>query len=207
MSLATYDGLLAEAADWLDRSDLTARIPSFVTLVEAEITRVLRRTTRRATITVGSESVPLPGQVAELRSLRFASATRTSDVPIRVVTPEMLTDIRARSSATARPQAVAVVGNSMLFAPAPDTVYDMEITYFERLVPLSETNQVNLIFHEAPDVYLYGVLREAASFLEHDERAPVWDAKFQAALNQLAVARQREEHGASLQPARLPVVF
>ncbi len=207
MSLSTYTGLKAEIADWLNRSDLTASIPSFIALTEAEVQRVLRRTTKRATITVAEESVAIPATVAELRSLRFVTSTRSRDIPISIVTPEQLSDIRARGEATGRPRAAAVVGTNLLFAPAPNDIYNMEITYYEKLIPLSASVATNVVLAEAPDVYLYGALREASAFLEHDERIPVWAAKFSTALDQLAVARQREEHGASLRPARLPVVF
>jgi hypothetical protein len=207
MSLSTYTGLKAEVASFLNRSDLTLNIPTFISLAEAEIQRVLRRTTKRSTVTVAEESFAIPATVAELRSLRFVTSSRSRDLPISIVTPEQLSDTRARGEPAGRPRAAAVVGTNLLFAPAPDAVYDMEIAYFEKLVPLSASVATNVVLAEAPDVYLYGALREASAFLEHDERIPVWSTKFTTALDQLAVARQREEHGASLRPARLPVVF
>jgi hypothetical protein len=60
---------------------------------------------------------------------------------------------------------------------------------------------------EAPDIYLYGALAEAAPYLEHDERLPVWKALFTDALASLDNVRSREETNASIRPGRLPVVF
>ena len=42
MALGTYTELKDAIADWLDRSDLTARIPDFIALAEARINRERR---------------------------------------------------------------------------------------------------------------------------------------------------------------------
>ena len=42
MALGTFTELKDAIADWLDRSDLTARIPDFIALAEARINRELR---------------------------------------------------------------------------------------------------------------------------------------------------------------------
>ena len=39
MALGTFTELKDAIADWLDRSDLTARIPDFIALAEARINR------------------------------------------------------------------------------------------------------------------------------------------------------------------------
>jgi hypothetical protein len=79
------------------------------------------------------------------------------------------------------------------------------MTYFDRLIPLSAANASNVVLAEAPDLYLFGALKEAAPFLEHDERTPLWESKYNTALAQLEAVREREEFGASLRPSRLPV--
>jgi len=42
MALTTYTELKASIADWLNRSDLTAAIPDFISLAEAQMERTLR---------------------------------------------------------------------------------------------------------------------------------------------------------------------
>ena len=91
--------------------------------------------------------------------------------------------------------------------PAPDQAYAAEVFYFQQLSPLSSTNTTNSVLTEAPDLYLFGALKEAEPFLEHDERIQVWETKYADALTQLLDVRDREEFNASLQPIRLPVVF
>lgn len=42
MALTTYTALKASVADWLNRTDLTAAIPDFISLAEAQMERTLR---------------------------------------------------------------------------------------------------------------------------------------------------------------------
>lgn len=207
MPLTNYTELQASVATWLNRTDLVAAIPDFIALAEAQISRRLRRSTVRASVTVSDPAYALSADVAELRSLRLVTADTRKDIAIAICTPEVLNEHRAVWPAIGRPRYAAVVGSSLLLVPAPDQVYTMEISYFPRLIPLSGSNLTNIVLTEASDLYLFGALKEAATYLEHDERVPLWEAKFEAALNQLAIVREREEFSASLHPARLPRVF
>ena len=42
MAISTYSELQTAAANWLDRSDLSDRIPEFIALAEARFNRILR---------------------------------------------------------------------------------------------------------------------------------------------------------------------
>jgi len=42
MAISTFAELKTAAANWLDRSDLTDRIPEFIALAEARFNRILR---------------------------------------------------------------------------------------------------------------------------------------------------------------------
>lgn len=207
MALASYDDLKSAVADWLNRSDLASQVPDFITLAEAEITRRVRRRTRRATVTLSTAAKPLPYDCAELRSIRLATGTLSQDVPLVVCTPEILAEMRVRLAETGRPAYAAVVGAELLLVPTPDDAYPAELTYYEQLVPLSVSAPSNALLLEAPDLYLYGALLQAAPFLQHDERIPVWREYVERAVQQLNDRAQREEYSASLRPARLPVVI
>jgi hypothetical protein len=192
MALSTYTELQADIATWLNRDDLTAQIPSFIRLAESEIDR---------------DSTTLSDTIAELRSIRFVSGSPRRDVVLDIVTPEMLSEIRARFQSSGRPIAAAVIGGKIVVAPSPDQAYSAEAVYFGSLVPLSAENPTNVVLTEAPDLYLYGGLKHSAPFLQHDERLPMWNELFNTALDQLHARREREEHGANFRPMRLPRVF
>ena len=208
MALTTYTLLQTVVADWLNRTDLSSQIPDFITLAEVEIKRRLRRTSTVGTVTVNAETVTLPADLAELRSISLVSGSPASDIPLRVCTPEMLVERKARNAGvTGRPTDVAIMAGSFKFAPVPDQSYTANVFYFASLTPLSGSVATNTVLAEAPDAYLYGALLQAAPYLEHDERMQTWQAKFDNAIEQLNIVRSNEEYGASLRPMRVPMVF
>ena len=164
----------------------------------------------RQSFVIDAQVVPMPCEAAELRSLYLVTASPHLDKPFLIVTPEILAERRALEVAVAgRPYMGAITsgGRELIVTPAPDASYTAEIIFFAALQPLSDTNTINNVLEEAPDAYLYGTLLQAEPYLEHDERIPVWKEKFDTAIDELNYVREREEHAASLQPVRLPVVF
>lgn len=213
MSISTYAELQTAGANWLGgRTDLTARIPEFISLAEAQIARDLRRFTKRATISLTTDQNNLPSDCRELKSARLVTDSSSQDRPLIVTTIEELSVRRAQvGDAPGRPLRVAIlndgVNQSLLTQPTPDGTYNCEIVYYQKLVPLSGSVTSNTVLVEAPDLYLFGLLKEAEPFLENDERVQMWEAKYAAALASLIAVRDREEWMASARPRPLSRVF
>jgi hypothetical protein len=206
MAIANYTDLKAAVASWLNRSDLTAVIPDFITLAESDIERDLRAATTREALTLNSAAVSLPATCEELRSVRLN--TTVYQQALEIVTPEHLADYRqVWAGATARPQWGSVVNGVLLLAPTPDQSYTAEIVYFTALIPLSGAVATNIVLPSAPDIYLYGALKHAEVYLEHDEKAMVYQTLFDAAIEKENLKRERQEYGGKPGPMRLPVVF
>lgn len=204
MAIGTFSELQTAIANWLDRDDLTDRIPEFITLAETRMGRELRKIVVVAPLTInaGEQQTQLPEDCAELRSVRH-NGSFTSH--LKITTPWGLDPFR--STGTGVPVAAAVVNNSLLLNIEPDTSYTMEIIYFATITPLSTTETVNAELAAAPDLYLFGALCEASPFLEHDERVALWESKYQAALTAVNAARESAEFGAGPTAMALPVVF
>lgn len=208
MALNTYSALKASVANWLNRTDLTSEIVDFITLAEAEMKRRLRRSSTRTTITISAEETTPPSDMAELRDAYLETGSPSADVPLRVATPAMLAERRARSAGTTgRPSDIAYIAGKLVVAPTPDQSYTARIHYFTQLTALSDTNATNDVLDEAPDAYLFGALWQAEYFLEHEEAAAKWERKFLAAIDQLNEVRDREEFAATATDVRLPRVF
>ena len=207
MDLTDYAGLQLAILDYLNRDDLTAQVPGFIALAESQITRRVRAKTIRETVSLDADHIELPEELAELRSLHLKTGTFGHDGPMAILTPHGLAARRTRFSSTGIPRYAAIIGDELHVVPTPEDPIDLEITYYEKLVPLSEEADTNSTLLESPDVYLFGALKEAAPFLEHDERAVIWGAKFESAVEELNLQRQRQEYGASIRPQQLPVVF
>lgn len=209
MDLTTYTGLKAAIADYLNRDDLTDQIPGFIALAEAKIKRKVRRkTVRNDAFSISAEETSLPTDCAEVRYVLPLTGSPSRDVPLKLATPAMLADWRAMTSGVSSvPRVFAVLDSKLLVAPPPDQAYTHRLVYFQSLTALSGTNADNPVLLEAPDIYLYGALAEAAPFLQHDERISMWKDLFNEAIDDLNEKRQREETSALLHAARLPRVF
>ena len=207
-SPTTYATLQTAIGLWLNRSDLSLQAPMFIMLAEAEMKRRIRRSTNTTTIYISAANMDGPTDMASPVSLHLDSGTPSSDFPLKLGTPEMLAEVRARANDVAgRPTHWAFWDSQLQFAPTPDQSYDGILVYNVQLTALSTGNTTNTILTEAPDAYLFGSLLAAAPYLEHDERMPVWQAKFDAAIEQLNQVRVDESYGAGLKDLRLPRVF
>jgi hypothetical protein len=89
MALSTFSELKTEIADYLDRSDLTSQIPTFIRLAEARMNRGLRirlmETVKVITAIPDIKRYPLPSDYLQLRTIQYdtskvASSTLSADV-------------------------------------------------------------------------------------------------------------------------------
>lgn len=204
MAITNYTELQAAVGNWLTRADLTARIPEFIALAEADIRRELKdkKAGSIITLTAGANAYVLPTAVGRLTLVRYDETTRK--YPLREKTGAGLAEIRR--SGTGAPQAYIVLNGVLYFDVTPDSAYQMEIQYIEALTPLSVGSPTNNTLTKSPDIYLYGALLQSAPFLEHDERLPMWEDRFEKAIMKENMYREEQELGAAPE-MDLPVVF
>jgi len=206
MALSTFTELKDAIADWLDRSDLTARIPDFIALAEARINRELRIRPMevRSTMytTVDQQYFNLPGGYIQMRNIQLNTNPTT---PLEYIAPEML-DRLYGSSTTGKPRAYTLIGDEIQLAPIPDSAYQLEMAFYEKFTPLGDgsagTVTSNWLTANAPDVLLYGALMEAEPFIKNDERIPVWLNGYSNAINKLQQQDQRDRHSGSAMRVR-----
>lgn len=206
MALSTFTELKEAVADWLDRSDLTARIPDFIALAEARINRELRIRPMevRSTMytTVDQQYFNLPGGYIQMRNIQLNTNPTT---PLEYITPEML-DRLYGSTTTGKPKAYTLIGDEIQLAPIPDSAYQVEMAFYEKFTPLGDgsagTVTSNWLTANAPDVLLYGALMEAEPFIKNDERIPVWLNGYSNAINKLQQQDQRDRHSGSAMRVR-----
>jgi hypothetical protein len=206
MALGTFTELKDAIADWLDRSDLTARIPDFIALAEARINRELRirpmevRSTMYAT--VNQQYFNLPGGYIQMRNIQLNTNPTT---PLEYITPEML-DRLYGSTTTGKPRAYTLIGDEIQLAPIPDSAYQLEMAFYEKFTPLGDgsagTVTSNWLTANAPDILLYGALMEAEPFIKNDERIPVWLNGYSNAIDKLQRQDQRDRHSGSAMRVR-----
>ena len=206
MALSTFTELKDAIADWLDRSDLTARIPDFITLAEARLNRDLRirpmEVRSSMETTSGQRYFNLPGGYLQMRNMQMNTNPIT---PLEYITPEML-DRLYGSDTTGKPRAYTLIGDEIQLAPVPDSDYTVEMAFYEKFTPLGDgtsgTVTTNWLTTNAPDILLYGALLEAEPFIKNDERIALWLNAYSSAVKKIQDADARDRHSGSAMRVR-----
>jgi hypothetical protein len=196
MGITTYSELQSAIADWLLRDDLTAVIPSFISLAEAKFNRRIRdfRMVKRATAEVDAGYSAVPADW--LQNIRFQLNT-TPITTLEYVTPDQAAEERAFYVANAKSKFFTMVGKQFQLVPAPDGTYDAELTYYAKIPALSDSVTDNWLLDVAPDVYLYGALMEAAPYLDDQEKLGTWGNLLEQAMQALQIEQDRASVGSS----------
>ena len=191
MALSTYAELKTSIGDWLNRSDLSATIPDFISLAEAQIERTLRTRQMivRANASFDQQYGALPSDFLEAKSLKLTSTNPPT--PLSFLTIDLLDEQSASYTASGKPKFFGVVGNQLRILPTPDGTYTTELTYFAKLTKLSNSVTTNWLLTSSPDIYLYGALLQAAPYLQDDARIQTWATLYERALNDLRTADDR----------------
>ena len=184
MAIGTYAELQTAVANWLDRDDLTDRIPEFIALAEAKMNRVLRISLMENVSTAiimagGTRDYSLPTGFTGMKEFHLTTSPIT---PLSYITPEMMNRMWAGSNA-GRPQAFTLFSDAgtrkIKIGPSPDSAYTTSMLYLKKIDSLSVSNPTETMLTENPDVYLYGALLEAEPFLMNDARVQLWAGMLQ----------------------------
>lgn len=190
MSIGTYSELQTAVAGWLHRSDMTARIPEFIALAEAKINRRLRVPGMEATLsatTITDGVIPLPADFAGVKTLWIEGFERD---PLKVQSLEYIT---ARSSGWVATH-YARQGSNLRF----DGTGDVAGVYYERVPALSDAEPTNWLLSDSPDLYLFGVLGEAALHIKDETRGALWQGRFEALIDELNAVAVRDSNAGPL---------
>lgn len=199
MAFDTYANLKTEVADLLARADLATKVPSWISLVEAEIQRILQGRDMRTTISVTFDTTGSLALPADYRSpVSLTLETDAFKGPIEMTSYERLQTKRSQL-VNGSPIYAAVNGSSLLLAPIADsdTAYTGVFIYDAVVAPLSNTNPTNWVLTNHPDIYFYGAALHSAPYLRDDDRIPTWEKFYNKAIDQVRVARDRAEFGAN----------
>ena len=200
MAITTYAELQTAMANWLDRTDLTARIPEFIELAEANFNRVIRQPdmiAKNDSFSIAGRYTTLPTDTLEI--VRIV-VDLTPVIVLEYLTPEEISQRRIVMTSTGKPYYFTTVGgstNQLEVLPSPDSTYTASIVYYTRIAALTDSATTNWLLDSHPDIYLFGTLVEAEPYLKNDERMPMWTSRLDKALNALGLQGQRERHTAS----------
>ena len=198
MAIGTFAQLKTAAANWLDRSDLTDRIPEFITLAEARFNRILRTRDMETVSTAistaaGTREYSLPTGFVQMKEFHLTTDPLT---PLAYITPEMMTRIWA-GSGQGKPEVFTIIADNVRLGPNPDAVYTTSMLYYKTFTALSDSATTNDMLTNNPDVYLYGVLLEAEPFIMNDARVQLWALAFKTAIEDIQNQDNKDRHSGS----------
>ena len=202
MAIGTYAELQTAVANWLDRDDLTDRIPEFIALAEAKMNRVLRislmeNVSTAITMVAGTRDYDLPTGFTGMKEFHL---TTSPIVALSYITPEMMNRMWAGSN-KGKPQAFTLFSDAgtrkVKIGPAPDSDYTTSMLYLKKIDNLSVANPTETMLTENPDVYLYGALLEAEPFLMNDARVQLWGSMLQQVAKDLQDRDNFDRHSGS----------
>ena len=183
MPLTTYAELQSAIADFLDRQDMTAVIPTFISLAEARIARDVShwKQEKRVTAVFNEQFELVPSDFIQGMSLQHVDGGRI----MTMAATEMHERRGGVNYVAGKPESVRLTAGQFEIYPTPDEPYNVSLLYRGRIPALSESNPSNWLLADAPDALLYGALGNAAPYLKDDARLTVWAALYQSAVDAL----------------------
>jgi len=155
----TYTTLQALIADYLARTDLTSKLPTFISLAEAYLFRELNIAALELSIsgvTTGT-SITLPDNTATVSRVTVSYAGR-----------ETALDYGVRSEQYSGAPTAYTLENGALKLDTNSAGYAYTLYYIPKIDALSNSNPTNWLLENAPDLYLCAGQLEGAKYVKDD---------------------------------------
>ena len=191
-AFTSYDNLKTNIADYLARSDLTEKIPMFVSLAEKRLNRDLRlrQMLQQSTYSLTSGyKVPTPTDFLEMKDIHI-DANPVVNLNFKTVSQFYRL---GTSSSTGQPINYTLVSDNFVLAPRPVSGATINMTYYKIPQVLSDTNPSNEYLEVCPDLLLYASLVESAPFLMDDARLQTWEALYTRGLTSITKSDEQSE--------------
>ena len=153
------------------------------------------RKNQAGTLGTGNTYLSTPDDFLSSYSLAVISSSVYSYLLFKHVS--FIRDYTPNASTTGTPKYYALFDdNTFILAPTPDSTYTVELHYKYRPASLTAGAEsgTTWISDNAPDALLYGTLVEAATFLKIPEEVPMYQQRFDMAIQNLK--RLGEGYGA-----------
>ncbi len=193
MALDSYANLKTEIANYLNRTDLTSYLDTFIELAESRIARDLRlremeNIDTSITTVSGTQSYDLPTGYLEMRYVAYQTNPYTF---LTFLAPPDFMRVYNAGEGSGTPSHYTIIGSKIYLGMQPDAAKVLELGFFKRPTGLSAVNTSNDILTNFPDIYLYSCLAEREPFLMNDERLQVWASLYKEAVETANNSAQR----------------
>jgi hypothetical protein len=185
----TYDSLTSTVLQYLERKDkaVVDALPTFITLAEFEIAEQIKTLGQLQVVesTMLADNATLQKPARWRKTVSMSVKVNGKKQPVLLRKYEYLKNYWPDSNQTDVPLYYADTDwDHWYLAPTPDQDYEFEVLYYERIAPLSSTNQTNWLTQNAPNAMLFGTLLQAMPFLKNDQRQ-IFQQKYTEAMQTL----------------------
>ncbi len=210
MSISTFADLKGAIKNWLNRSNLEARIPEFISMAHTRIhygsmevpfqsdPLRIRAMETSVTTSITEQRTQLPTRFLQMRRLYL------SGDPIRkldLITTDQFWETHV-SATTGIPKQFCIEGENLVLGPGPNGTYTAQMLYYEAFAQFSDETDTNWLLLNAPGAYLFGALIEAHTFTRNTAEAQNSYNKFQGIINGLMYADKNDRYSGSPWVAR-----
>ena len=183
-----YQEIIDNALIYADRkndNELIGRMDSFLRVVESRVNRAIKvmKMTARATLATvpNQEYYGLPVDFAGMRDIEIRAIGGTGRETMKYASPEQM---NSYSTNNVSGYWYTLIADQLQIYPVVENS-EIEIVYYRKLTPLAK-NANNWLANDMPDVYIFGLMVEIASFVKHAESAAMWDERFRNALAEVS---------------------
>jgi hypothetical protein len=199
MSITTYGELKTAVANWLERDDLTPRVPEFIALAENRIAKTARlremETNTTTAMVVGQKPYALPSNYIQF--IRVTLAT-SPIVRLEYRSPVHYWSVYG-NLANGTPSVFTIEGENLLLGGPPDSTDNIDFQYYAKPTAFSADADTNTVLTTATGLYLYGALLESAPFLGNDPRVLVWTQMYEDILDKAHDADRKDRFSGDAQ--------
>jgi hypothetical protein len=182
---ATYATWVAGIKDWIAGYDFTdAQIQNFLALAQIRLNRDLMSypMEKQATyVIVSSDPITLTSAVSDFNKVRLVRYPNVGS--LKVLAINEMVDKLEQDPSTGTPEYYAVDAGKLYLHPVPSsTGATITVHYYQTVAPIAVGTNTNLFTTQHSDCLLYATLLEAAGYMAEDERIPVWEKNYVAAV-------------------------
>lgn len=185
----TYDSLTSTVLQYLERKDAAVvnALPTFISLAEFEIAQEIKTLGQLQVVesNMDADNAILQKPARWRKTVSMSVTVDGKKQPVYLRKYEYLKNYWPDANQTDVPLYYADTDwEHWYLAPTPDQNYAFEVLYYERIAPLSSTNQTNWLTQNAPNAMLFGTLLQAMQFLKNDQRT-IFQQKYTESLQAL----------------------
>ena len=212
--MTTYSTLQADVALWSARTGLTAEIPSFIRLAEAEIGRTVRTMEMETDIVLNvagtANSVALPTGFLGFRHVFVRNARQPKAV---YLSPDQFHEVNNRPKDGFRELLDGAlnytVEANLMRVDKPrgaDDPIELDTTYFKQFDALSDTNTTHTLIQKHYDLYLWATLAQLWAFVMDAEEEQKSLTRYENIVDQIEGAEIKRRRSGGPKRVRPPEV-